>query len=120
MNLDPTTRSHGYVIPGTDPYIYYLVDNTSNSNGGAPANITLPPANVAGKTIVLMCKLYTAGNAVDAADPNGTGNGINLVAAGTDHILVGDSAFPSPVTSYSVKRSIWLMADGAGRWIVQF
>jgi hypothetical protein len=118
MNLDPTTRSNGYVIPGTDPYIYYLVDNTSN--GASPANITLPAGNVEGKTIVLMCKFYTASNDVLGADPNGTGNGINLFAAGTDHIIVGDSAFPSPVTGYSVKRSIWLMSDGAGHWIVQF
>jgi hypothetical protein len=117
-NMAPTALVHGSTIPGTDPYIYYLVDNTTN--GGAAVNVTLPAANVQGKTIVLMCKFYTVNNGVGAADPNGTNNGINMLAAGTDRILAGDSAFPNPVTSYSVKRSIWMVSDAAGHWIVQF
>jgi hypothetical protein len=116
--MAPTALVQGSTIPGTDPYIYYLVDNTTN--GGAAVNVTLPAANVQGKTIVLMCKFYTAGNAVGAADPNGINNGINMLAAGTDRILAGDSLFPTPVTSYSVKRSIWMISDAAGHWIVQF
>lgn len=118
FNLDPTIRSHGYVIPNTDPYIYYLVNNTSN--GANPANITLPLANVAGKMIVPMCQFYTALNAVGGADPNGSNNGINLLRQGTDTIISGDGAFPGLLTSYSIKRSIRLMSDGLGHWIVQF
>jgi hypothetical protein len=116
--MDTTAHVHGYSIPSSDPYIYYLVDNTSN--GGNPANITLPPANVAGKTVVLMCEYYTANNVVGAADPNGNNNGINILPQGADRIIAGDSSLPGLLTSYQIKRSIRLMSNGAGLWIVQF
>ncbi|MBZ5677901.1 MAG: DNRLRE domain-containing protein [Acidobacteriia bacterium] len=105
FNLDTTIHASGYVIPDTDPYIYYLANNPL---AGGPANLTLPHANVNGKVLIAI-----PANASPVGSPDG--NRIQVLVQGSDTIL---GSAPTAVTFLESQRPICLTSDGSGHWFL--
>jgi hypothetical protein len=109
--------SPGTVIPANDSFVFYLVNNT----GGA-ASITLPPANVEGKRLVIYAQFTQCGNVANAGEPGNCGSHtittqLNLLRQGTDMILNQSNALvaAAPFNRFAELIShgnIWYMAAG--------
>jgi hypothetical protein len=109
--------SPGAVIPASDPFVFYRVNNA----GGA-ATITLPPANVEGKRVVIYAQFTQCGNIANGGEPGNCGSHtvatqLNLLRQGSDLILDQNNALVATahfnrfaeVISHS---GIWYMAAG--------
>src|SRR5262249_6695405 len=87
FQLDATILTSGAVIPGTDPYTFYLVNNNSG-----PATVVLPPANVEGKRILIYVEFVQCNNTANGGEPGNCGSHtvspqLNLQRQGGDQIL---------------------------------
>src|SRR5579872_3826210 len=115
FNFDVTPIANNGTIGNTDPNIYYLVDNSAGA-----ANVTLPTGQPLGRRIVLMTEFYTAGNAANAAEPGGgapLSAGLTVKSQAGDTIDDGTNVLKTQITN--VTRSVQLVFDGAGHWIVE-
>lgn len=95
FNMDSTQRSTGYVIPDTDQFLFYLINNVASAN----ATITLPHATVAGKMVILI-----AANGVASS-------GIQPAVQGGNTLVSNNSGAPG-VTK------IIALSDGLGKWYI--
>jgi len=109
--MDPTVHTTvtappgAYVIPDTDTYIYYRVNNIPGTPPGSPGTIQLPHANVAGKIVVVIgVNVNTAGDNAETVYPQ---SGDTICSSG------GCSG-----SGLSEQNPIQLISDGAGHWIV--
>jgi Collagen triple helix repeat (20 copies) len=85
------------ISAGATQHVFYV------NNNSAPATVTMPPANVAGKYIRIM-----------GTQVPGT-NAITLNASGSDHFL--ECCTQTGVTSITgILRGIAWIADGLGHW----
>jgi len=64
FNSDSTILAPGATIPATDTFSFYLVNNS-----GGPATITLPPANVEGKRLLIYVQLVQCINTPGGGEP---------------------------------------------------
>jgi hypothetical protein len=93
--MDTTLRTTGYVIPDTDHFLFYLINNVASAN----ASITLPHATVAGKMVILIAA-------------NGVANSGILPAVQTGNTLVSNNSGAPGVTK------VIALSDGAGKWYI--
>jgi hypothetical protein len=87
FNFNGTILSPGATIPATDTSVYYLVNNAAG-----PATITLPPANVEGKHLLIYVQFVQCGNVHNGGEPGNCGsttivNQLHLVGQGGDQIM---------------------------------
>ncbi|HYL72832.1 MAG TPA: DNRLRE domain-containing protein [Bryobacteraceae bacterium] len=115
FNFNVTPVAANGTISNTDPNLYYLVDNSAG-----PTSVTLPTSQPLGRRIIIMTQFYTAGNAANGAIPGGVGAGVPQLTVnrqGSDFIDDGASPLKTQITN--VTRSVQLLNDGAGTWIVE-
>lgn len=75
--MDPALRSNGYVIPGSDSYLFYRVNNVAGSN----ATVFLPHANAAGKMVILLAANTASSSGVTLAVQGGSALVTNVTGA---------------------------------------
>jgi hypothetical protein len=112
FGMDPTARTTGYTIPATDTFTYYLINNSTG-----PQTITLPPANVEGKHIVIIAQFVQCTNTPGGGEPGNCASHtitdqLHLQRQGSDTILDGNDAV---VTTANFQRFAVLISHG-GVW----
>lgn len=95
FNMDTTARSSGYIIPDTDHFLFYLINNVANAN----ATIDLPHATVAGKMVILIAA-------------NGVANSGILPAVQIGNTLVSNNGGAAGATK------VIALSDGSGKWFI--
>lgn len=108
--LDPTVRPSGYVIPDTDTYLYYLVNNGLGSAGAcAPsAIINLPHSAVVGAGRMV---IVSSANVPNTSSQQCLGVTVAVQGGDTLRSQTGGSTL-------SEAHPITLVSDGAGHWNV--
>ena len=128
-----TIANSGYTIPDSDPYIYYLIDNSGGTYGaggaggsstGHPASVTLPHANAGGPgrliMIVATCRIINSASACnvgDATAQNVNGSQITATVQSGDSIVILDASQTSTVAHAEV-FTVALISDGSHTWYV--
>jgi hypothetical protein len=87
FNPNSAVLASGATIPATDTSVFYLVNNSTGA-----ATITLPPANIEGKRVVLYVQLVQCTNTPNGGEPGNCSSHtvstqLNLQCQGTDRIL---------------------------------
>jgi hypothetical protein len=115
FNFNITPVAANGTISDADLNIYYLVDNSAG-----PTNVTLPTNQPLGRRIIIMTEFYTVGNAANAAVPGGGAPGspqLTVNRQSTD--TIDDGLSPLKTSINNVTRSVQLLNDGSGHWIVE-
>lgn len=123
----------GNTISGSASQIYYLVNNaggvqnkSTGASSGNPQTITLPPANVPGRVVVLIATCRTVNSENACNDPTDTNSepveGAQIIAktqSGDTIVLAnlpGSAPSPSTTEVQAQNFTIELFTDGLGHW----
>jgi hypothetical protein len=99
--LDTTLRGAGYIVPDTDTHLYYLMNNSVSSCGGA--TLYLPHSTVVGAGRMV---IVSPGNVPNSSGCPGAAVGVQ----GTDTLVpFGVNASYHPLV---------VVSDGLGHWII--
>lgn len=95
FNFNGAVLASGATIPSNGTSVFYLVNNSTGA-----ATITLPPANIEGKRLVIYVQLVQCGNLPNGGEPGNCGSTtvvtqLNLARQGSDMILDRNNALVS-------------------------